>query len=442
MFAVVVMILALAVRVHGQSEGNNAIYNSGLSYSTDYVDAFPFYTNDICSAINNVLTAATTSVVVDARGILPLQGGNAYLSCSANPFDNVTVPSTVLLPGQTIRISKPWVLPSNTRIIGEGTGTGGYTTIGVLSGFTIPTGSIPTMIQMGTSITSPATGVVIEHLQLNGGGITFGFFDGIDNVSAGDGSFVNDVDIIGFGPLNSSGTVTKTACTPSGISGAMTGLCIGPGATYSGPYSNLNVAPSNNCSGGSMCANTACVKIQAQTRGLHNITCVGGSNSANFPEAAIYLDSYGNTIENVHVEGFYDAIVVGDYADNQGGLQVNGAATPSVAGNTIATVTGSTSTGAQFTNTVHICKGALSTGSACSANTVQIRDLFITQALSNAPTAGTVAAIQDDIGGWTGGVNSSTGEGFVGPTGLFTYRKPKPPATLPGCSPVCVRARR
>ncbi len=93
---------------------------------------------------------------------------------------------------------------------------------------------------------------------------------------------------------------------------------------------------------------------------------------------------------------------------------MNGATTPTVAGNRIATVTGSTSSGAKFTNTVHICKGgATSTGSACSTNNVQIRDLVITQALSNSPTA-TVAAIQDDIAGWTGGVTPPGGQGFVG----------------------------
>jgi hypothetical protein len=73
-----------------------------------------------------------------------------------------------------------------------------------------------------------------------------------------------------------------------------------------------------------MCQQTACVKIQAQTRGLHNLTCTSNSNTANqgggeWPSAAIYLDSYNTTIENVHVEGFYDAIVVGDFADGQGG---------------------------------------------------------------------------------------------------------------------------
>src|SRR5260370_14839057 len=166
-FAAVAVTLAFAVTIHAQSEGNNAIYNGGLSYSTDYADAFPFYTNDICSAINTILTSATAGVVVDARGILPLQGGNLFLSCSANPFNNVTVPSTVLLPGETIKISKPWVLPSNTRIIGEGTGTGGYTAIGPASDFSIPTNALPTMIQMGISSTNPATGVVIANLQLN-----------------------------------------------------------------------------------------------------------------------------------------------------------------------------------------------------------------------------------------------------------------------------------
>lgn len=161
-----------------------------------------------------------------------------------------------------------------------------------------------------------------------------------------------------------------------------------------------------------MCQNTACVKIQAQTRGLRNITCVGGSDSSNWPQAAIYLDAYATSIENVHVEAFFDAIVVGDYADGQGGL-VNGTNTPIVGGNTIATVTGSYNSGGILTNGVHICNGHTSSGSACSGNSVRIRDLTITQVLSNGGSAG-AAAIQDDINGWTGGVDPSGGGHFVG----------------------------
>jgi hypothetical protein len=439
--ALVVTVIGLRIAVEAQKEGNNAIYSgSGNAASTAYIDAGAFYNNgnsglDICTILNKILTCSSSGgcggysqypaagAVIDARGILPLQGAPASLSCSGDPFYNsttssyVTVPSTILLPGETIMIPQPWVLPSNTRIIGVGSGLNFYTTIGAQSSFAIPSSpqsTIPTMIQMGVgSISSPtlATGVVIENLIVYGNGL--GFFDGIDNLSAGDGSYVNDVDITGIGPLTSTSTLSGTACTPN--SGAITGLCIGKSATYSGPYTNFNIAPSNACSSGTMCQHTACAKIQAQTHGLHNVTCVGSSNSSNFPAAAIYLDSYGTSVENVHVEGFYDAVVVGDYADNQGGLNVNGATTPTVGGNTIATVTGSASTGAQLTNTVHICKGGtLSAGSACSTNNVQIRDLVITQALSNSNTTSTVAAIQDDIAGWTGGVNSSGPQGFVG----------------------------
>jgi hypothetical protein len=412
-------VIAIPMATFGQSEGNNSVYNSsgGYAASTAYIDAGAFYDNgnsgsDICQIINNILTGTypSSGAVVDARGVLPLNG-NTSIPCSSNPFNNVsngTAPTTILLPGTTILASKTWILPSNTRIIGEGSGTGSYTAIQATSGFTVSSPPLPpTLIQMGLSSTTPATGVVIEHLQLNGA--DEGYFDGIDNVSAGDGSYVNDVDILKIGPISSSGSISGTACTPN--SGAITALCIGPSATYSGPYTNLNIAPSNMC-GGYMCQNTACVKIQAQTRGLRNITCVGGSDSSNWPQAAIYLDAYATSIENVHVEAFFDAIVVGDYADGQGGL-VNGTNTPIVGGNTIATVTGSYNSGGILTNGVHICNGHTSSGSACSGNSVRIRDLTITQVLSNGGSAG-AAAIQDDINGWTGGVDPSGGGHFVG----------------------------
>jgi hypothetical protein len=81
-----------------------------------------------------------------------------------------------------------------------------------------------------------------------------------------------------------------------------TGLWIGPGAKNSGPYSNIYFLASANCGTGNACLHgtncacqpTACVKIQAPTRGLHSITCVANSlppgQSPPLPDAAIYLE--------------------------------------------------------------------------------------------------------------------------------------------------------
>ena len=43
------------------------------------------------------------------------------LPCQTNPFAGVMNPrATVLLPAATIAIQAPWILPSNTKIVGYG----------------------------------------------------------------------------------------------------------------------------------------------------------------------------------------------------------------------------------------------------------------------------------------------------------------------------------
>ena len=111
------------------------------------------------------------------------------------------------------------------------------------------------MLQMGP--TSGATGVVIEHIRLEGQpqkGATQAP-DGIDNLNAGEGSYVNDVSIKNVGPTLVNSSITGSACTPTGT-GAVTSLCIGPFGTYSGPYTNIAMTPATNCSG-VMCQQTA-----------------------------------------------------------------------------------------------------------------------------------------------------------------------------------------
>jgi hypothetical protein len=408
------------VGVRAQVEGNSAIVSNtsgSVAASEAYIDAAPFASTsspDVCAAINSVFTSSTVKyattypngAVIDARGVLPLAGQN--LKCNSNPFANVpatcgpsqnaSCPSTILLPGQVIAISTEWILPSNTRIIGEGSSVQNYTTLGVFaSGF-----PSPAMIQMGVNSSTLATGVVIEHLQLNGGFSSFNF-DGIDNVSAGDGSYVDDVFINNIGADSTSVTPASSQCGTTTV----TGLCIGPNATYSGPYTNLNISPPTYqiceyLSGGNevngMCKQTACVKIQAQTRGLHGITCVSNSTqNTNWPLAAIYLDSYSTSIEDVHVEGFKDAIVVGDYADGELSSLSN---TKSISGNTISNVVAANGNGPVL-NAVHICNPSLSSG-ACTANTAitgGVNNVAVFHALNNGGGSGGVTsaeAVQDD----------------------------------------------
>jgi hypothetical protein len=366
---------------------------------------------DFCVVVQYALknlpkvVVSSPGVVLDARGIVPLDGGKE--PCSIDPFNEVTYSGsiTVLLPASTLQMTHEWLLPSNTRLIGEGP----QTILQAQSIFTVYDSS-NAMIEMGSSTICPAggcTGISIEHLRLDGSQIannTLGL-NGIYNAYAQDASYVDDIALQTFGAVPGQNTTT-------------TGLFIGPGAANSGPYSNIYFLAAAHCQSNQSCNNngncacgpTACVKIQAPTRGLHSITCIANSvppgESPTLPAAAIYLDASNNTIEDVHVEGFYDAAVVGD---NAGGP---------VAGNTLANILGGFGAG-PVQNAVHICKPSITYGgtnySACvSNNSATIQDISILNAKSiGAPRISFAATtIQDDLTGAT--VNSSAYPAFVG----------------------------
>jgi hypothetical protein len=98
-------------------------------------------------------------VVVDARGIVP--GGHGPQSCSIDPFNAVTYSGsiTVLLPATTLEMNHEWLLPSNTRIVGQGAGTTLQPQTSQWNGYADNSNAI---IEMGA--TAGSTGVVIEHL--------------------------------------------------------------------------------------------------------------------------------------------------------------------------------------------------------------------------------------------------------------------------------------
>jgi len=417
------LVLNLQVRAQLPQKGNNAVWNGHVSPSAAYIDASPFYSGsglDICQVLSNILTCTTqqctpgyvpypsSGAVIDARGII-VQKTLLPLACSTNPFSGVTYPSTVLLPATRIAIQTTWTLPSNTRIIGGGHG---------VTQLEIPTSGFPgtVMIQMCPG-TVACTGVAIEHLRLIGQDLNHNSYaiDGIDNIYAQDGSYVNDVAFAKFGALSMTGTIVSE-CSHSG--GTVNGLCVGPNATYSGPYTNLGFSGSSNCASNTdMCLPTACAKIQAQTRGLHGITCTGPAHAvtdgANWPRAAIYLDSYNTTVENVHVEGFFDAVVLGDYADGECGK---------VSGDLVSNITGASGAG-QVQNTVHICNpqsqktftGACTAG-ACTPSILTLNTIAIHQVLSNGGGSGGFVAstVQDDNMPWQSAVNASGSQAYVG----------------------------
>ncbi|MGA8429362.1 MAG: hypothetical protein WB729_06045 [Candidatus Sulfotelmatobacter sp.] len=165
--------------------------SSSFAYSPAYIDASTLYYNnypnlDICQTINQILTGAngvaypSAGIVVDARGILEGQGAGL---CQVNPFDSVVTSfqTTILLPATTIATECPWVLPSYTRIIGEGRGA---TTIAI-SGIAFHPDSTNSLIEMGspgggnasghcgattgyyTCPNSGCSGISIEHIAIS-----------------------------------------------------------------------------------------------------------------------------------------------------------------------------------------------------------------------------------------------------------------------------------
>ena len=127
-----------------------------------------------------------------------------------------------------------------------------------------------------------------------------------------------------------------------------TGIVIGspsgqPGAIDSGPYSNISYSAANGCNG-SVCP--ACVDIEAQTRGVHGITCLGDlsvSDVSTAPgHAAVYVNASNNSVEDVHIEGFWDGIQIGDTSTSVGNILV-------------ANVTAGHSKSGPVVNAVHIC---------------------------------------------------------------------------------------
>lgn len=324
--AFVSLLLAPPVASQLTSPGNDAVYNSSgnVTLSPAFIDASVFVGSgqgsDICDVLYKIFNGVffkngypSTGAVIDARGI----SGATNLTCHhGSPWTEgsttVSLPSTILLPatgGATptpiiIPNSSPWILPSNTHLIGEGdgipsTGSTPGTTIQAAGSFS---GS---MIQFGSAsvCSGPCTGISVENLTLDGGGQ---FVNGITNGFAQDVSTVDHVSLYQ-------------------IRG--TGLLIQGSANNSGPYSNITF----DLGGTSGTSQTVCASINgpSRTRGLHGLTCISPDN---VPPAAVLLDSSNNSIEDTRIVGFYDGIRVGANNDAQSNVLLN------IVGDTLAFV--------------------------------------------------------------------------------------------------------
>jgi hypothetical protein len=301
-----------------QPNGQSAIYHSQSAAinSQAIVDASVFYnppTVDICGAINFILTDSTEfhcggsgnprGVVIDARGIGGLHPSGS-LQCGTNPFGGCAngvvgsmLSSTILLPAATIQIERPWSIPQNTKVIGEGknltTLQACTTGTGCLSNF-----SGSDMIDLGNSPCSPdcrADG--IEHLTLDGNSQNVNGI--VNNVGSEELSYVNDVALV---------NVAGTGLLVQGVAGST-------GGNNSGPYSNIHFTGTGTC---------ANINGTVSTRGIHGLTCT----STGPATSAILLDASNNSIEDVYISGPYqNGILVGANASAQSNLlfNINGA---------------------------------------------------------------------------------------------------------------------
>ena len=317
--AIVVGWLAALPNLAAAQQGDNAVCNSstpptGIKCSPAFIDASVLAGADICAKIFNAIgLLPSTGGVVDARGI------STGLTCTTDtPWvqsTSTTIPADILLPTGTITIGTTWVLPDHTRVIGVGTGS--PSTSGTV--ITASSGFSGAMIQMGSNTTGVCgasahvcNGVAVENLMLNGANQTI---TGILNEYSEELSYVNHVSLY---QILGTGLDVETSV------GSFS-------AGNSGPYSNISFSP-----GSSAVMTTVCAKILgARTRGIHGLTCVADGT----PSAAILLDADNNSIEDVHVEGFTDGILVGDSA--------------AAASNILFNITGSIGGGA-MTNVIHI----------------------------------------------------------------------------------------
>jgi hypothetical protein len=352
------------------TQGQKAVWQNSTTVvgSQVWVDLSSWWTSssnqpDLCQLISlKILNQSygtqgnyPNGAVIDARGVYPAgyalqQNPYNNVGCTGDPFAGLTGPppsTTILLPSGYIQANCTWTIPNNTRIVGDEKGTviaaqaNFNSTCNHGTGYVIEMGGVDSTTgqnlcpSVGSSFV--CTSVGIEHVYLAGNGtqLTVG---GIDNQYSQGGSYVNDVELYNF-----HGT---------GLSIAAPGMNNNPpGATNSGPYSNiLYYAYSSG---------DECINLGAQTQGVHGVTCSGaGSVAPPNANVGIVVDGSNNSIEDVHIEQYWDGIQIGPSAAVSNVLVSNVTTNPSTKSNT------------PVTNAVHLCgANPLNTNTGCPCYT-------------------------------------------------------------------------
>jgi hypothetical protein len=390
------LVLTAPIQAAAQSQGNNAVYNasSGVVGSSAFIDASAFANgSDICNVLYVIISSSSypsTGAVIDARG---LNVGNAVysginLTCAYSPWTSSSGstlnPATILLPLTQIVIDRTWALPNGSRVVGKMPGFAPQASLQANANF-----SGTAMIQMGTSCpTNGCTGVSVEHVTLDANNE---YIDTIDNTSSVEQSYVNDVNLKNVG---------------------LTGLYVT--APNSGPYSNIRFTASHSSSTNPPQTPKG-VDIEAQTKGFHGITAAGPSGGdptlQTAGHAAIYVNASNNSVEDVHVEGFWDAVEVGV------------GASVTVSNVMLSNINGASSGFGEVQNTIHICGPNSNTtnGSCASAGTV--KDVTVLQAETPGEPSYYPSALQDDVTGTTIG---SVSHNFPSTAAMYILGEPVP----------------
>jgi len=392
----------LSSYVHAQVLGDNTIYGAGASTTNSkaFIDASAFATsaagpaggNDFCKILSYIYSASNTvnpipaaGAVIDARGIATGSGVPCATGVNPWPTSGTVPPTTVLLPPGGLFLAGTWQVPSGTHLIGERRTTNLNPVSGVF-----PSGAF--MIQMGPSSCScPASGcppVVLEYLTLQNTGTTPAYVSGIDNECSGPGSYVDHIVMFQIGGV---------------------GIKVGANAAGSGPYTSINYGGSGYCMGlgNTVSCPSQCVNLLASTRGVHGITCTMKSTTATnrSDEAAIHVNGQ-NSLEDLHFEGFYDGVVLGDASSAAGSSVLN-----------VTSGNGGTSSGPVI-NAIHICNPTSHVG-ACLSTATATGDVTISGVTNNTNIG---LLIQDDVTSTSVGNPPGSSHEFV--TGLYALGKP------------------
>jgi hypothetical protein len=284
--------LIFSTQADAQLPGNNAVYSSSgtctsssCGFSAAFIDASVFASTSnptICAVLNFILNPLNSVIplegaVIDARG---LNHSNTNMTCSTSPWAGITnpPPSTILLPAGTILIPKSWILPANTRLIGEGDNpsasslTAGTTIQACNSKINPCSFSDSAMIQFGSS---SAPGISVEKITLDGQGQSI---NGIVNANSGAQTYVDRITLFQI----------------LGV-----GLLLESNASYSGPYTNITF----NTGSYAGLSQTTCAQlynVTGGTHGIHGLTCISQTADAT---NAILLDSSNNSLEDVTITG-------------------------------------------------------------------------------------------------------------------------------------------